>query len=136
LSQYLISGIATQAITYSLKFATDQKRPRGGSRSFPSGHTSFAFSTATVLYHIHKVDRPIVAWAFYLPAIVTGSMRIMRNDHWAPDVLVGAGIGILTTQLTYKLINKKNRHNMRNSKIQNLHFGMSTSGLSIVYQLF
>ena len=136
LRQFAISSIATQAITYSLKFATNEKRPRGGPRSFPSGHTSFAFSTATVLYHIYKEDHQLIAWSFYLPAVVTGTMRIMRDDHWAPDVLVGAGIGILTTQLTYMLVNKKKRHNVQSSKLQNLHFGMSHSGISIIYQLF
>lgn len=136
LRQYVLSGLVTQAITYTIKFGTDQKRPRGGPRAFPSGHTSFAFATATVLFNIHKEDRPFLAWSFYIPAVVTGAMRIMRNDHWAPDVLAGAGIGILTTQLTYIILHKKKRQNAVSSKLHNLHFGMTSTGFGVTYLLY
>ena len=71
-----------------LKSLTGRTRPDGSDeKSFPSGHTSFAFSTATASYMIYKDRNPVIAWASYIPATVTGIMRISRNKHWVPDVL-------------------------------------------------
>lgn len=36
----------TLAATYALKYSVNEKRPNGGSESFPSGHTSISFSAA------------------------------------------------------------------------------------------
>jgi membrane-associated phospholipid phosphatase len=37
----------------------------------------------------------------YTVATGVGAMRVMNNRHWVSDVLVGAGIGILSTNLAY-----------------------------------
>ena len=34
-------------------------------------------------------------------ATATGVIRMLNNKHWMSDVLVGAGIGIFFTELTY-----------------------------------
>lgn len=34
-------------------------------------------------------------------ATVTGVSRMLNNKHWLSDVLVGAGIGILSVELGY-----------------------------------
>ena len=36
----------------------------------------------------------------YTTATAVGALRIL-NKHWLPDVLAGAGIGILSTNLVY-----------------------------------
>jgi membrane-associated phospholipid phosphatase len=39
----------------------------------------------------------------YGVATATGVMRVLNNRHWISDVLSGAGIGILSTELGYSL---------------------------------
>ena len=34
-------------------------------------------------------------------ATTVGVMRVLNNRHWVSDVLAGAGIGILSTNLAY-----------------------------------
>src|SRR6266536_1249327 len=36
----------TLGVTYALKYSVNERRPNGGSQSFPSGHTSVSFSAA------------------------------------------------------------------------------------------
>lgn len=136
LRQYLISSVSNQVITYGLKHLTSIKRPTGGPYSFPSGHTSFAFSTATVLFQIYKDEHPLLAWLSYVPAIFTGTMRVVGDHHWVPDVLAGAGIGILSTQLTYKLLPNRKIDKSSSAKwSQNLHFGISPHAIMLVYTI-
>ena len=40
------SAAATLGTTYLLKYTVDEKRPNGGSQSFPSAHTSISFCAA------------------------------------------------------------------------------------------
>jgi membrane-associated phospholipid phosphatase len=43
----------------------------------------------------------------YGTATSVGVLRMMNNRHWSTDVLMGAGIGILSTNLVYLLHNGK-----------------------------
>jgi hypothetical protein len=72
-----------------------------GNSSFFSGHTTTAFSVATVLAQEYKstIWVPIVA---YTLATGTGLSRINDNRHWASDVLTGALCGYLTGMLIEK----------------------------------
>jgi len=92
------------ATTNILKRNTGILRPDGSDyRSFPSSHTAIAFVSATFLHEEYK-DRSV--WygvAGYSIATVSGVLRMMNNKHWMSDVLVGAGIGILTTKAVYLL---------------------------------
>ncbi|MBW1294604.1 phosphatase PAP2 family protein [Aquimarina litoralis] len=99
----LISTLVTSAATTILKKEVDKARPGDPSQlnSFPSGHTSMAFVSAAVLYEEFIDSSPILAYSGYLFAVTTGSLRMMNNKHYLSDVLVGAGIGILTTRLVY-----------------------------------
>jgi len=98
----IIAQACNLAVTYSLKYLTHVERPDGADYlSFPSGHTSFAFTNATVLYHEFRDNNIYLALSGYLFASATGMLRITNNKHWLSDVLVGAGVGILVTNLVY-----------------------------------
>lgn len=86
----------------SLKYSTRVMRPDGsGHNSFPSGHTATAFMTATMLHKEYGDRSPWYSIGGYTVATVTGISRMMNNKHWLSDVMVGAGIGILSTELGY-----------------------------------
>jgi len=77
-----ISAIATNAITFGLKHITNETRPNGkNDLSFPSGHTSNAFMTATVLFHEFKDTKPVLAYSGFVFASATGVLRVMNNAH-------------------------------------------------------
>ncbi|WP_298313154.1 phosphatase PAP2 family protein [uncultured Aquimarina sp.] len=99
----LISSLVTSAATTILKREVGKPRPGDPSKlnSFPSGHTSMAFVSAAVLYEEFIDTSPLLAYSGYVFAVTTGSLRMMNNKHYLSDVLVGAGIGILTTRLVY-----------------------------------
>ena len=69
--------------------------------SFPSGHTATAFMTATMLSKEYGHLSPWVGIGAYSVATTTGLMRVVNNKHWLSDVLTGAGIGIISTELGY-----------------------------------
>jgi membrane-associated phospholipid phosphatase len=89
-----------------------QKLTDGGGYSFPSGHTSVAFSTATSL------SMAFPKWYVIVPSFVwAGSVGYSRMDlgvHYPTDVLGGAILGGGSAYLTCKLnkwLNKKHRLN-------------------------
>lgn len=87
-----------------LKHTTHVERPDGSNdRSFPSGHTATAFMTATMLAKEYSHKSPWVGIGAYTVASATGLMRMANNKHWLSDVLTGAGIGVLSTELGYYL---------------------------------
>jgi len=69
-----------------------------GSKSFFSGHTTTAFSIATVIAEEYKktVWVPVLC---YSVVTCTGLSRIYDNKHWASDVLTGALVGYLCGRL-------------------------------------
>ncbi|MDB4291792.1 phosphatase PAP2 family protein [Maribacter sp.] len=97
-----ISMVLTDVLTKLLKTNIYKVRPNGfNAKSFPSGHTSIAFSTGSVLYEEFKDTSPIIAYSGYGLATATGAFRLMNNKHWISDVMVGTGLGILVTKLVY-----------------------------------
>ncbi len=101
---YLVSvslAITTNSI---IKGSTDVLRPNGTDyNSFPSNHTAIAFASATFLHMEYKDQSIWYGIAGYSIATATGMLRMLNNEHWMSDVLVGAGIGILTTKVSYLL---------------------------------
>ncbi len=98
----LISNLISAAITHGLKRTTLKTRPDlSSNHSFPSGHTSFSFTNASVLFHEFRDTAPVLAYSGYFFSTTTGAFRMINDRHWISDVLVGAGIGILATELVY-----------------------------------
>lgn len=117
-TKYLvIAGLANNIITSGIKRLTDETRPNGEEFSFPSGHTSNAFVMASVLRHEFKKSSPLLSYSGYLFASATGILRVLNNAHWVSDVLVGAGIGILVTDLVYYFKPLENWNPFKKDKI-------------------
>lgn len=89
-------------LTFSLKRITAVPRPDTKElTSFPSGHTAQAFAAATFMAKEYGHRSIWYSIGAYTVATGVGAMRVMNNRHWVSDVLVGAGIGILSTNLVY-----------------------------------
>ncbi len=106
------------AIVNPIKNTAKEMRPDGSTRnSWPSGHTATAFVSATILHKEYGLTRsPWYSVAGYGLATATGVMRVLNNRHWVSDVLSGAGIGILSTELAYGIgdLLFKEKHLKRN----------------------
>jgi len=101
--------------TYTVKHAVGRPRPfitypqyitayeDIHSNSFPSGHTSYAFATATALslqYPKWYVIAPGYLWASSV-----GYSRMNLGVHYPSDVVAGALVGIGSAYLSYKINN-------------------------------
>ncbi|MFC0604213.1 phosphatase PAP2 family protein [Winogradskyella pulchriflava] len=97
-----LSLLLTKYTTNILKGTISKPRPNlRNNNSFPSGHTSAAFASATVLYEEFKDSSPILAYSGYVFASSTAYLRMANNAHWLSDVLFGAALGITITKLVY-----------------------------------
>lgn len=103
----------TAALTNGIKMATARTRPYAihaaepipfaedpdQHMSFPSGHTSFAFSLATSFASVATLRGRKLAplyWSLGVPAAAfVGYLRMAGDRHWLGDVLFGAGLGTL-----------------------------------------
>lgn len=98
----LLSNIIAQGVTQSLKRIVQYPRPNGeDNHSFPSGHTTTAFTNATILHEEYGQRSILYSIGGYGTATTVGAMRVLGNHHWLADVLMGAGIGIGATKAVY-----------------------------------
>ncbi len=105
---FVVNGFITTALKYSINrdrpFVTYpfiDKQADAGSLSFPSGHTSTAFATATSLslaFPKWYVIAPSFVWASSV-----GYSRMHLGVHYPSDVLAGAFVGAGSAFLSYKL---------------------------------
>jgi membrane-associated phospholipid phosphatase len=83
------------------KYSFIVKRDEGGGYSFPSGHTSAAFTTATslsLLFPKWYVIAPAYLWAASV-----GYARMYQGVHYPTDVLAGAVVGAGSAWLAWKV---------------------------------
>ena len=117
---YGTSQLISAAFVLPLKHLVKEERPDGTNNlSFPSGHTTTAFSSAHFLFREYEDENIWLAISGYPIAIFTGVYRTLNDKHWVGDVVAGAGFGILSTELAYrlfpmvnKLFNKKESKNI------------------------
>lgn len=112
-----ISNVVSTGISELLKATIIKTRPNGDdTNSFPSGHTTIAFTNAAVLQNEFQEASRVFAYSGYAFATTTGVFRMLNNKHYLSDVLVGAGIGIFVTQLVYHFEPFKNFNPFKKSK--------------------
>jgi membrane-associated phospholipid phosphatase len=128
------SILLNEFIVSNLKTWTHVQRPSGDARSFPSGHTSFAFAMAQFMHKEYGDISPWFSIGAYSCATTVGIMRIAKNAHWISDVFAGAGIGMLSTELVYLTHQYKwdNEH-LKHLDIFPFQMG-NQKGLTLVYR--
>jgi membrane-associated phospholipid phosphatase len=105
------SYVGTGAVTYLIKHTAKRKRPyqnynyivrrvnADDNVSFPSGHTSLAFTTATNIALRYK------KWYYVAPAYISAGgaawARMYQGMHYPTDVLAGAAIGTVSAWINY-----------------------------------
>jgi membrane-associated phospholipid phosphatase len=112
---FLVSSFITIALKHTVKrerpfdtYSDIDKATSAPGYSFPSGHTSTAFATATSLsmaYPKWYVIAPSFVWAS-----AVGYSRMHLGVHYPSDVFAGAIIGSGSAYITYKAnkwLNKK-----------------------------
>jgi len=61
--------------------------------SFPSGHSAFTWTMATVI--AHEYPKPWVQWLSYGTALAVSTTRVTGLKHYSADVAVGSAFGYL-----------------------------------------
>lgn len=70
-------------------------------KSFPSGHASIAFATATVLSS--HIQNKTVRWIIRGLAFSTALARVYKNKHWFSDTIAGGSIGYFTARTVIRI---------------------------------
>jgi membrane-associated phospholipid phosphatase len=97
------AGAATMISVHALKRLTAVQRPDSSNFfSFPSGHTALAFMSAAFLHHEFGQKNVAYSIAGFAAATLVGVLRVQHDRHWASDVLAGAGLGLLCTEIAYR----------------------------------
>ena len=117
------SVLISSFITVALKRTIKRERPfitypdienltEAGSYSFPSGHTSNAFATATSL------SMAFPKWYVIVPTFIwagsVGYSRMHLGVHYPSDVLAGAIVGSGSAYLSFKINKWLNKRYKRN----------------------
>ena len=105
--------LATGIITQSTKRIVNRKRPfetyafiitrddESGGLSFPSGHTSSAFCTATSLLLRYRKWYVIAPSCIFATSVAWA--RMYQGVHYPSDVLAGAFVGAGSAWVSWKL---------------------------------
>jgi hypothetical protein len=134
---YLLSNAMMGATVQSLKKITKIQRPDGhGTNAFPSGHTATAFVSAEFLRMEYKDVSHWYGIAGYTMATATAYLRMYNNKHWFRDLLPGAGIGILSTDLAYWVYPSIKRVFFKNRPMNTMimpYYEQGSGGLTMVH---
>lgn len=97
LSTFIMAGT-----TSLMKDNVSSLRPDGSDmRSFPSGHSAWAYLGATMTAYELGWKSPWYSLGAYSIASAVAMQRIIDRRHLPKDVIAGAGIGILSAQIGY-----------------------------------
>ena len=97
-----VSLVVNAAITELLKHSVKEMRPdRSDNGSFPSRHSSYAFTLGSIAAHELYRFSPFWVIAAQTAANAVGMQRVYASRHYPSDVLAGAAIGLASTELGY-----------------------------------
>lgn len=103
-----------------MKAVFNRSRPNNGQHSWPSGHTSTMFATATSLTYSYGWKAAVVAYPI---ALLTALQRMDSNYHWPSDLVAGATMGIFWARA------------VSGHKLNNLTPVVTARGLRLYYRL-
>ena len=99
-------GISTALMVstvFTLKHLVSSQRPdRSDCRSFPSGHSAWAFMGAAMVAKEFGWKSPWYSVGAYTLATGIAVQRVVARHHKPVDVAVGAVIGIAMTEIGYR----------------------------------
>lgn len=97
------SAVVTNAVlTELLKGTIHERRPDGvGRHSWPSRHTSWAFTAASVLSHELYRYSPWWVTGAHAAADIVAWQRIVSGRHYPKDVLGGVAVGLVSAEVGY-----------------------------------
>ena len=93
-------GLATNgALTEVLKCGVHEMRPdRSAHNSFPSRHSSWAFTASTLASNYLYRHSPWYSLGAQLIATGVGAQRIMARRHYGSDVIAGSVLGMASAE--------------------------------------
>lgn len=111
--------VMTNGITRALKKSVCRSRPKNTPNvkevSFPSGHSSQAFSTAAIisenlkLYRMSNKNKISINIGVYTLAYGTAWARVEAEQHYPSDVLAGAALGNFLAVFFREMFLKENK---------------------------
>ena len=93
---FVKSMSASFVVTHTIKRVVNKERPNGGDFSFPSGHTSAAFTGAAFIDYKYGLKYGLPAYMF---AAFVGWSRVYAKKHDYIDVLGGIIVGVGCVEL-------------------------------------
>lgn len=125
-------GLETWALntlaTRGLKELAGRERPNGSNdSSFPSGHSSSAFSAATFL--ARSIDDAFespwgkLGYLAFVPAVHVAEQRVSSHVHYPSDVVAGALLGFFVANTIYDA--HYGAHSDADGKSSSIFFGRS-----------
>ncbi|RDW13806.1 phosphatase PAP2 family protein [Paracoccus thiocyanatus] len=97
LEDFAVRGVLQAALVWGMKELFDgrpvARRPSGGGKGFPSGHTAAAFFGAADLAGKCFDDQPEAGAMAYGAAGLTGWSRVLAGEHTPQQVWTGALVG-------------------------------------------
>jgi hypothetical protein len=102
MEEFTEAMVASQLTTAFLKKVVNERRPNydfgegGRAESFPSGHASAAFSSASFIHSRYGFANAAIP---YVMASAVGYSRVRARLHYTHDVLAGAGIAMFYSWL-------------------------------------
>lgn len=101
----LVKNLVARPRPYEVANFTNLLVHKLADNSFPSGHTSYAFSFLTIIASLNK-NKPLVVFTGVLAFLIAFS-RLYLYVHFPTDVLAGAVFGIFIGFWAIKIYNSK-----------------------------
>lgn len=100
------SWAAAELAAAGLDRAIKDQRPTGTGRGFASGHAAGVFATAGYLDRRYGFATAAPA---YVLAVATAASRVEKKHHYTRQVLVGAGVGLVSAHVFTRQLGERQR---------------------------